>query len=44
VRTISGYYVLTLDPDQLPAGAKGDLRVDLRKKRGTVLVRPATVR
>lgn len=44
VRTISGYYVLTLDPDRLPAGAKGDLRVDLRKKRGTVLVRPATVR
>ncbi|HZF13630.1 MAG TPA: vWA domain-containing protein [Thermoanaerobaculia bacterium] len=44
VRTISGYYVLTLDPDQLPTGIKGDLRVDLRKKRGTVLVRPAKVR
>jgi VWFA-related protein len=44
VRTISGYYVLTLDPDQLPKGETGDLQVDLRKKRGTVLVRPVKVR
>jgi len=44
VRTISGYYVLTLDPDRLPTGIKGDLRIDLRERRGTVLVRPVKVR
>jgi hypothetical protein len=43
-RTISGYYVLTLDPDQLPRGKTGKLEVDLREKRGTVLVRPVAVR
>lgn len=43
-RTISGYYVLTLDPDQLPRGEVGKLRIDLREKRGTVLVRPVGVR
>jgi hypothetical protein len=43
VRTISGYYVLTLDPDQLATGIKGDLQIDLREKRGTVLVRPVKV-
>jgi VWFA-related protein len=43
-RTISGYYVLTLDPDQLPRGKVGKLRIDLREKRGTVLVRPVAVR
>jgi VWFA-related protein len=44
VRTISGYYVLTLDPDQLPPGEVGKLRIDLRGKSGTVLVRPVGVR
>lgn len=43
-RTISGYYVLTLDPDRLPHGATGKLQIDLRDRRGTVLVRPAAVR
>jgi VWFA-related protein len=44
VRTISGYYVLTLDPDQLPQGEVGKLQIDLRDKSGTVLVRPVGVR
>jgi VWFA-related protein len=44
LRAISGYYVLTLDPDRLPAGKRGELRIDLRKRRGTVLVRAARVR
>ncbi len=44
VRTISGYYVLTLDPDQLPPGEVGKLQIDLREKSGTVLVRPVGVR
>ena len=44
LRTISGYYVLTLDPDRLPAGKRGELRIDLRERRGTVLVRSARVR
>jgi VWFA-related protein len=43
VRTLSGFYVLTLDQSEL-AGVKGSLRIDLRKRKGTVLVRPARVR
>jgi VWFA-related protein len=43
-RTISGYYVLTLDPDQLPRGKVGKLQIDLRDRQGTVLVRPVAVR
>jgi len=41
-RTLSGYYVLTLDRSTL-AALSGDLRIDLRKKIGTVLTRPLTV-
>ncbi len=41
-RTLSGYYVLTLDRSAL-AELSGDLRIDLRKKNGTVLTRPLTV-
>jgi VWFA-related protein len=44
VRTISGYYVLTLDPDQLPRGKVGKLAIDLRDRPGTVLARPVAVR
>lgn len=43
VRTLSGFYVLTLDQREL-AGVKGSLRIDLRERKGTVLVRPARVR
>jgi VWFA-related protein len=46
VRTLSGFYVLTLDQSEL-AGVKGSLHVDLRGlrgRKGTVLVRPARVR
>jgi VWFA-related protein len=46
-RTISGYYVLTLDRAQLPTGAAatGELRIELRdSKRGTVLARPVALR
>jgi VWFA-related protein len=41
-RAISGYYVLTLDPPQLPekGGRSGHLEIELRDKRGTVLARP----
>jgi VWFA-related protein len=42
-RTLTGYYVLTLDRGE-SAGAKGEVRIDLRHGNGTVLVRPATVR
>ncbi len=38
-RTISGYYVLTLDAASLPA-AGGEVEVALRGRRGTVLLRP----
>jgi hypothetical protein len=38
-RTISGYYVLTLDAAALPA-AGGEVEVALRGRRGTVLLRP----
>lgn len=41
VRTLSGYYVLTLDRSEA-AGTKGAVRIDLRGKKGTVLVRPMT--
>jgi VWFA-related protein len=45
-RAISGYYVLTLDPTQLPekAGRAGHLEIELRGKRGTVLARPVAWR
>ena len=42
-QAISGYYVLTLDPSQLPerTGGAGHLEIELRDgKRGTVLYRP----
>jgi VWFA-related protein len=42
-RTLSGYYVLTLDQSEL-AGAQGEVRIELRGKRGTVLARPISVR
>jgi VWFA-related protein len=43
-QTISGYYVLTLDPSQLPEKA-GHLEIELRDhRRGTVLARPVGVR
>jgi hypothetical protein len=42
-RAISGYYVLTLDRSLLP-DQRGDLRIELREKRGTVLARPVSVR
>lgn len=42
-RTISGYYVLTLDRAALE-DKDGKVRVDLREKSGTVLARPVAVR
>jgi VWFA-related protein len=42
-RTISGYYVLTLDRAQLPVRG-GALRIELRDRRGTVIARPVAVR
>jgi hypothetical protein len=42
-RTISGYYVLTLDRSSLDE-AEGRVRIDLRGKSGTVLARPTAVR
>lgn len=42
-RTILGHYVLLLDRDQLP-GEGGRLRVDLRDKRGSVLLRQTAYR
>ncbi|HVT16865.1 MAG TPA: VWA domain-containing protein [Thermoanaerobaculia bacterium] len=44
-RAISGYYVLSFDPDTLPRRG-GPLEIDLRDRRhrrGTVLVRPTAV-
>jgi VWFA-related protein len=41
-KTISGYYVLTLDRAQIPAHA-GELRIELRDNRGTVIARPVWV-
>ncbi|HTG36311.1 MAG TPA: hypothetical protein VLB76_25615 [Thermoanaerobaculia bacterium] len=46
-QAISGYYVLTLDPSQLPekAGRAGHLEIELRDGgRGTVLARPVAWR
>lgn len=42
-RTLSGHYVLTLDRDQLPEG-DGELKIELRDKRGSVLARPVWLR
>ncbi|HEX7185425.1 MAG TPA: hypothetical protein VF756_26610 [Thermoanaerobaculia bacterium] len=42
-RTILGHYVLLLDRDQLPAEG-GKLKVELRDKKGSVLLRPTAVR
>ncbi|HEV8582851.1 MAG TPA: hypothetical protein VGX68_27615 [Thermoanaerobaculia bacterium] len=42
-KTISGYYVLTLDRGAL-ADQEGRLRIDLRRKQGTVLARPVALR
>jgi hypothetical protein len=43
-RTISGYYVLTLDRSSVAEG-DGEVRIDLRENRqGIVLARPATLR
>ncbi len=41
-RTISGHYVLTLDAALLPK-AGGEVEVELRGRRGTVLQRPTSV-
>ena len=38
-RTISGHYLLTLDEAQLPEEA-GEIRIELRDKKGIVLTRP----
>ena len=43
VRTLTGFYVLTFDQGEI-AGAEGAVRIDLRQKKGTVLVRPISVR
>jgi VWFA-related protein len=43
VRTLTGFYVLTLDQGEI-AGAEGAVRIDLRRKKGTVLARPISVR
>lgn len=42
-RTISGYYVLTLDRSAFPK-QDGQIQVNLREKKGTVLARPASSR
>ncbi len=36
--TISGYYLLSLDPSQMPANP-GKVKIELREKKGTVLTR-----
>lgn len=36
---ITGYYLLSIDPDRLPAGAS-TVKIELRKRRGSLLVRP----
>ena len=38
-RAITGYYLLSIDPDRLPAGHT-EVKIELRARRGTVLVRP----
>ena len=40
-RAITGYYLLSLDADRLPAGS-GRVKVELRRRRGSVLVRPTS--
>jgi hypothetical protein len=40
--TLSGYYVLTLD--RADVADAGDVRIDLRSRRGVVLSRPFEVR
>jgi VWFA-related protein len=42
-RTISGYYVLTVDPGDLPPGG-GTLQIRLRHRSGNVVARPVAVR
>jgi VWFA-related protein len=42
-RTLTGYYVLTLDQSEI-AGAQGEVRIALREKKGTVLTRPVRVK
>lgn len=42
-RTISGYYVLTVDRSAI-GEVDGKVRIDLRQKKGTVLARPAALR
>lgn len=42
-QAISGYYLLTLDRGRMPEGEE-KIRVELRKKIGTVLARPMTLR
>ncbi len=41
-RTISGYYVLTLDAGAMPAGG-GEVNVSLHSRRATVLMRPTVI-
>ena len=43
-KTISGYYVLTLDPGQLTGVTGQRVTIELRGKRGDVLARPAVVK
>lgn len=45
-RTISGYYVLTLDRSALTEGGEedGQVRIGLRDRQGTVLARPLSLR
>jgi hypothetical protein len=38
-RAITGYYLLSVDAQQLPAGHY-PLKIELRRRHGTVLVRP----
>lgn len=42
-RTLSGHYVLTLDAEALE-GRSGDIRIELRGRKGMVLSRPVSVR
>lgn len=42
-RTIAGHYVLTLDQAQLPE-VSGELKIELRGRKGIVLARPAWLR
>jgi len=42
VRTLNGYYLLAFDQGEV-AGAHGEVRIELRQKKGTVLVRSLSV-